>query len=115
MRELSDFVKNEFAKKQLMENYTLIESIEGVDKIINALNCGLYMNIKFKTSNLKDYFIDKITTSRPESNIINCNCSIDSYFENQFNGLIIFNNINKCHYIEILEDINKYKKSIKVY
>lgn len=109
MRELSDFVKNEFAKKQLMENYTLIESIEGVDKIINALNCGLYMNIKFKTSNLKDYFIDKITTSRPESNIINCNCSIDSYFDNQFNGLIIFNNISRCKYKEILEDIKKYK------
>lgn len=109
MKQLSDFVKTEFAKKQMFEDYKLIESIEGVDEAISTLNCGIYMNIKFKTSGLKDYFIDKITTIRPESNIINCNCSVDSYFENKFSGLIIFNNISRCKYNEILEDLNNYK------
>ena len=109
MRELSDFVKNEFAKKQIFENYIFIESIEGVDNVINTLNCGIYANLKFKTTNLKNYFIDRITTIRPESNFINCNCSVERYFENQFNGFIIFNNIGKCKHQEILEDIENYK------
>lgn len=109
MRGLSDFVKNEFTKKQIFENYTFIESIEGVDNIISTLNCGICMNIKFKTSGLKHYFIDKIACIRPEINVINCNCSIDSYFENNFNGLIIFNNVGRCKFEEIFEDINKYK------
>jgi hypothetical protein len=109
MRELSEFVKNEFAKKQILEDYKFVDSIEGVDKMISSLNCGIYENIKFKTSSLKDYFIDQITTVRPETNIINCNCSIESYFENNFSGLIIFNNISRCKYQEILEDITNYK------
>lgn len=109
MRELSEFVKNEFAKKQLFEEYEFIDSIEGVDEIIGSLNCGIYANIKFKNSGLKDYFIDQITTCRPESIIINCNCSIESYFENNFSGLIIFNNVGRCKYQEILEDLNNYK------
>jgi hypothetical protein len=113
MKELSDFVKNEFAKKQLLEDYKFIDSIEGVDNIISSLNCGIYDNFKFKTSNLKDYFIDKLTTSRPEANIINCNCSIDSYFENNFYGLIIFNNVGRCKHKEIIEDIKTYK-AIKI-
>jgi hypothetical protein len=113
MRELSEFVKNEFAKKQLFEEYQFIESIEGVDEIISSLNCGIYTSIKFKNSGLKDYFIDKITTCRPETNIINCNCSIDRFFENSFDGLIIFNNIGKCRYQEILNEMTNYK-SIKI-
>lgn len=115
MKDLSDFVKREFSKKTLFEHFEFIDTIEGVDSIINTLNTGIYVDVKFKNSNLKNYFFDKLTTTRPEANIINCNCSIERYNENNFNGLIIFNNINKCHYIEILEDINKYKKSIKVY
>ena len=114
MKELSDFVKNEFAKKQIFGNYIVIDTIEGVDEVVSSLNCGNYMNLKFKNSNLKNYFFDKITTSRPEANIINCNCSINRYYENLFDGLIIFNNIDKCKYIEILEDIKIYK-SIKIW
>lgn len=108
MKELTEFVKNEFAKKQLFEEYKFIDSIEGVNEIIGSLNCGLYENIKFKNSGLKDYFIDKMRVYRPELNVINCNCSLDSYFENNFSGLIIFNNISRCKYAEILEDINNY-------
>lgn len=115
MKELSEFVKTEFVKKQLFEEYKYVDTIEGVDEVISSLNCGIYTSIKFKTTGLKDYFIDQITTCRPESNIINCNCSIDSYFENNFSGLIIFNNIGKCKYQDILEDINiKKYKAIKI-
>lgn len=113
MKELSDFVKNEFIKQQLFENCIYVDTIEGVNEVINSLNRGIYLNIKFKTTNLKEYFIDQITTSRPESNIINCNCSVNSYFENTFNNLIIFNNLGKCKHQEILKDVEKYK-AIKI-
>ena len=109
MRELSEFVKNEFAKKQLFEEYQFIESIEGVDEIISSLNCGIYTSIKFKNSGLKDYFIDKITTCRPETNIINCNCSIDRFYNNDFDGLLIFNNLLQCKHQDILNEIKNYK------
>lgn len=114
MKDLSDFVKNEFVKRQLFEQYNYIDTIEGVDEIVSTLNFISNMNIKFKSTSLKDYFIDKITTVRPESNIINCNCSVERYYENNFDSsLIIFNNIGKCRYQEILEDIEKYK-SVKI-
>lgn len=109
MENLSNFVKTEFAKKQIFGNYIVIDTIEGVDEAINTLNCGIYSNIKFKTTFLKNYFLDRITTVRPESNIINCNCTIDSYYENSFDGFIIFNNVGKCHHEEIINDMKKYK------
>lgn len=114
MKDLSNFVKTEFVKKQIFEKYIFIDTIESVDEVINTLNSGIYMNLKFKTSSLKNHFIDKITTIRPESNFINCNCSIERYYENEFRDLLIFNNISKCKYEEILNDINKYDKSIKI-
>jgi hypothetical protein len=114
MKDLSNFVKTEFVKKQIFENYTFIDTIESVDEVINTLNCGIYMNLKFKTSGLKDYFIDRITTARPEANFINCNCSIERYYDNEFRDLLIFTNVSKCKYEEIINDINKYSKSIKI-
>ena len=113
MKNLSEFVRNGFVAKKTTETYEYIDTIEGVDSIIEVLNCGNILSLKFKNTNLKNYFLDKISTIHPYCNVINCNCSIDKYYENNFSGYIIFNNIGRCRQIEILEDINKYK-SIKL-
>lgn len=114
MKDLSNFIRNEFAKKQLFENYIFIDSNEGIDNVINSLNLGIYSNIIFKNSVLKNHFIDQISIARPGANIINCNCSVESYFDNQFDNLIIFNNVGRCKHQEIIEDINNYKEVIKI-
>ena len=47
MKDLSDFVKNEFVKRQLFEQYNYIDTIEGVDEAVSTLNFISNMNIKF--------------------------------------------------------------------
>lgn len=112
MKSLSEFVKDEFVKNELLKDCMYIESTEQVDKVVEMLSCGHYININFKNTILKNYFIDCITTVRPESNIINCNCSLDCYNDNDFSGFLIFNNVKRCKHNDIIEDIKKYKSII---
>ena len=112
MKDLSSFVKDEFIKKALFEEGLFIDSIEETESLVSEVGCGKYVNIFFKSSSLKDIFIDRLSIIRPDVTIINCNCSVDKFYENDIEsikGLIIFNNIKKCKHSEIIESIKKYK------
>ena len=109
MKELSTFVKDEFLKKKLFEEGIYVEDFNHADELANAVNYGKLFNIVFQNSNLKERFLDTLSTQRPEMTVINCNSSIDRFFENDFTGLLIFDNIKKCKDTEILEEIKKYK------
>lgn len=112
MKDLLDFVKNEFNKKALFEEGLLVDTIAETEKLVSEVSYGKYVNIVFKNSSMKDIFIDKLLTARPDANIINCNCSLDKFSElniNNLSGLLVFNNIKKCKHSEIIETIKNYK------
>lgn len=111
MRDLTLYVKEELHKKHLLENekYIYIDNIDMADSVVALICCGNLTNIIFSTSSLKKYFIDKLVLTREDANIINCNCSIDIFYENIFDGLLVFNNILKCKHQEIIDEIKNYK------
>lgn len=110
MKDLSTFVKDEFVKNHLFDEGVYISTIDDADKIISEISYGKYVNIVFEHSGLKDYFINALHTARPDINVINCNCSIDKFYENDFScGLLIFNNVKRCKHPEIIEELKKYK------
>lgn len=109
MRELSDFVKTEFNKNDLFAECVLITNMDDADKFVLEISYGKYLGLKFKTSNLKEYFIDKLLTTRPDTNIINCNCTIECFNNSVFDGLLVFNNIKNCKYQEIINEIKQHK------
>lgn len=115
MKNLSVFIYDKFIKKdidKLFENCICIDTIEeAIDAAINTLY-GNYANIVFTNSVIKDRFLDKLSTIHLNINVINCNCSVDRFFENDFTGYLVFNNLKKCHSKEIIEEINKYKNKI---
>jgi hypothetical protein len=113
MRDLSVFMKEELMKSQLFmyneNDYKYIDSIDEAEITVAAINCGNYMNLIFNSSNLKNYFIDKLLTSRQDTNLINCNCSKNRFDENSFDGLLVFDNVLKCKHPEILNEIKNHK------
>lgn len=112
MTELSVFIRDEFVKNsvdKLFENYICIDTIEKADKMLSCISMGKYANIVFKNSIIKNYFIDTVSIIRPDAKIINCNCSVDKFFENDFNGLLIYNNLKHCKFSEIIEYISNHK------
>lgn len=111
MKNLSVFIKNELVKKnidKLFEKHIYIDTIEQAIDSAVELNYGSCANIVFTCSVIKDRFIDKLATIHSDLNVINCNCTIDSFFENNFNGYLVFNNLKRCQHIEIIEEIKKY-------
>ena len=58
---------------------------------------------------MKDRFLDKLSTIRQDINVINCNCTVDRFLDNEFNGFLVFNNLKKCQHREIIEEIKKHK------
>lgn len=108
MKDLSIFIKEEFIKNNLLNNSVFINTIEEADGALYKLSRGDKFNIKFINTSVKEYFLNNLLTIRPEANIINCNCSIDKFDENNFYGYLVFNNINKCKHPEIFEKIKKY-------
>lgn len=112
MKNLSVFIKDEFVKKsinKLFEDSICINTIEDTDELISKVNYGKYVNIVFKNSSIKDHFLYEVSTMRPDINVINCNCSIDKFFENDFSGFLVFNNLKHCKYKEIIEKIQQHK------
>ena len=109
MKELSTFVKDEFLKNKLFEEGLYINDFAEVDELAHKVNYGELFNIVFQNTNLKEYFLDILSTARPEVNVINCNSSVDRFFENEFSGLIVFDNIKKCKNSKILEEVKKHK------
>ena len=109
MKDLSTFVRDEFLKNHLFDEGVYISTIDEADKIISEVSYGRYVNIVFEHSGLKDYFINNLHTQRPDINVINCNCTVNKFYENDFDGLLIFNNVKKCKHNEIVEEIKKHK------
>lgn len=109
MRELSRFVKDRFTVNEMFNDCVHVNTIEDVDYIVDVISCGVYKNIKFKNSSLKNYFFDSLYGVRPDMKVINCNSTIDRFNENEFNGLLIFDNIGKCGHSEILNELKNYK------
>ena len=114
MKDLSLFVKNEFVKKEINKlfnniNGIYIESVEDCNAIANEIGRGKYINISFKNSIIKDHFIDILSCIRTDINVINCNCSLDCFYENDFSGFLVFNNLKRCQHTEIINEIKKHK------
>lgn len=109
MRELARFVKDKFVLNGLFENGVRVNTIEEVDKVVGDISCGMYMNIIFKNSSLKNYFFDSLYNVRPDMKVINCNSTVDRFNENVFDGLLVFDNIGKCGHHEIVEELKNYK------
>lgn len=112
MKDLTIFIKDEFIKKALFEESLYIDNEKDAYNTAVKINSGKYINIIFENSILKNNFLDIITTMRPDSNIINCNCSIDNFNNiniNNLSGLLIFNNVKNCKHKEIIETIKNYK------
>jgi hypothetical protein len=112
MKDLSRFVKEEFVKNDLFKNVECITTLEDVHKVVARIIIGEHLNVSFKLSYLKDYFISRIKGMRTDVNVINCNCTLDRFHENNFGGLIIFDNIKKCGHLEIIEMVKQYNSVI---
>lgn len=112
MRNLSVFIKDEFVKEnidKLFENCICIDTIEQAVDSALLVTYGNCANIVFTNSLVKDRFLDKMATIHSDLNVINCNCTTDSFFENDFTGFLVFNNLKKCKSKEIIEEIKKHK------
>lgn len=111
MKKLSMFIKDEYIKDNIdifFENNICIESIDRINKLAMSVSYGNYANIVFKNSLLKERFLEKLSVYHDDLNVINCNCTIDRFFENSFNGFLVFNNLKHCKYKEIIEEISKH-------
>lgn len=113
MKDLSVFVKNEFVKKEINKLFNniecvYIENFEDCNRIANEIGYGKHMNVSFKNGIIKDRFIDLLSSIRTDINVINCNCSLDCFFENDFSGFLVFNNLKRCQYTEIINEIKKH-------
>lgn len=112
MKDLSSFVKDEFIKKALFEEGLYVNTLAETEQLVSEVSYGKFVNIVFKNTGMKDLFIDKLLTARPDTNIINCNCSLDKFNElniNNLSGLLVFNNVKKCKHPEIIEAIKTNK------
>lgn len=111
MKSLSTFIKDESVKANVdkfFEKHICIDTIELADQMALKMSCGNYANFVFINSYIKNYFIDRLQTHRQDLNVINCNCTLDSFFENNFRGFLVFNNLKRCQHKEIIEVIKKH-------
>jgi hypothetical protein len=111
MKHLSVFIKDEFVKENVDSFFTnsiCIDTIEQITGAVLNVSYGNYANIVFANSQLKERFLDKLSSIRPDINIINCNCTVSRFFENKFNGFLVFNNLKRCQHAEIIEEIKKH-------
>lgn len=112
MKDLSVFIKDEFIKNTLFKESVFVDSEEKINQVFESIANGNNTNIIFKNTGLKDYFINNLSIYRPDSVIINCNCTVDCFESlnlDNISGLIVFNNVKKCKYPEIIESIKQYK------
>lgn len=112
MKSLSTYANDTFIKYtlyELFESHEYVDDIDKVNNLINEVNYGKTTKLIFKNTYLKEYFIDNLYTVRPDINVVNCNCSIDRFYENNFDGLLIFNNVKHCKHPEIIKEIQKHK------
>lgn len=112
MRNLSSFIHDEFVKKgidKFFENSICIDTIEQANKMALKVSYGAYANFVFENTACKNAFINRLRIARTDINVINCNCSVNRFLENNFNGFLVFNNLKHCQHREIIEEIKNHK------
>lgn len=112
MKNLSTFINDMYNKAvidRLFEDCIYIDSIEMAERTAKSICCGNIVNVIFENSIFKNRFIVVLSALMPNINIINCNCSSDSFSENTFDGFLVFNNLKFCKHKEIIEEIKNHK------
>ena len=112
MKNLSKFIKDEFVKQHIDEffnNGICIETIEQANQVALDISYGSYANIVFTNSLVKERFIERLTVLYSDINVINCNCTVNRFLENNFDGFLVFNNLKRCQHAEIIKEIKKHK------
>lgn len=107
MINIDKYIKNTTIKEVFKENYKLIETFEDIDCFIYniQMNKKLY-NLLFSNHSLKNYMYSKLDEYCIEYNYINCNSSIERFFNDiQNDGIKIFDNINNCQNEDIIKII----------
>jgi uncharacterized membrane protein len=93
----------EILKEKLKQNVVIIKKFDEVDNLLYCSNIDEY--IIFDSIILKNYFINN--TNRT---IINCNSSYEHFIDEintYFDRFSVFNNVNFCNDIRILNIIDK--------
>lgn len=112
MKSLSTFIKDEYAHSAIDDMFkecVYVNSMNIAERAAKDICYGNMFNLVFENSVYKNRFINVLTTLKPDINIINCNCSINSFFENDFNGFLVFNNLKHCNHKEIINEIKSHK------
>lgn len=90
-------------KENLKQNVIHIKNFSGVDGLLYYFSNNSY--VVFDNISLKNYFINNT-----ERCVINCNSSYDKFIdemEKYYTEETIFNNINFCNDIDILNIVDK--------
>lgn len=87
-----------------MDNIKLINDYNEVDFLLFDIEYNNYLNLQFKNNNLKNYFLSKLNELNINTNLINCNSSIERFYDDyQQEGLKVFFNIDLCKDFDILK------------
>jgi hypothetical protein len=90
-------------KENLKQNVIHIKDFSDVDGLLYYFSNNSY--VVFNSISLKNYFINN-----PERCVINCNSSYDKFIdemEKYYTEETIFNNINFCNDVDILNIVDK--------
>jgi hypothetical protein len=106
MININNYIKNENTLN-IINPYKIIDDFNEVDIMVcNILDDKKIPNLIFSNLELKNYFYSKLEDYNIKYNYINCNSSIERFFNDiQNDGLILFNNINNCKDPDIIKII----------
>ena len=106
MIDVNKYIKNEYTLN-LLTPYKIVKNQIDVEVIVsNILDFKKVPNLIFSDNELKNYFYYKLDEYNIDYNYVNCNSSLERFFNDiHQEGLIIFNNINNCKDENILKII----------
>ena len=110
--DLNTYIKCDFIKESFNKSYNIVDSIELAEEYAKKIINGDRLNLLFETSYIKEHFFTTLKDYNVDMKIINCNCNYDRFLED-FNSneksLFIYNNINNCKDLNILNIIKENK------
>lgn len=113
MKNLSTFISDRFTKvliDNLFSESVYVDTMADAENSARLVSAGKINCIVFENSTLKSRFMNSLSILRPNLNIINCNCSIESFKDNNLDdGFLVFNNLKHCHNKDIIEEIKRHK------
>lgn len=109
--DLNTFIKTDFIRKELAKSCITISNIEEADELVFNIYNGGRPNVIFEKTSLKSYCFSKIKDLCENVNIINCNSCMERFCESicEDSKLTIFDNLNQCRNIDILNLIKNRK------